>query len=157
MVRPVLIADTVADFYDNNYIIVMIRTWLNWQFHHQFLWARGSEPVCRDNPKTRWQLQSMYQRLHGNFITGKKNASGKQTKSPITGKQTKALKAAYICCPQPTVALRVTRSYSKVAYLKRLKSRIVHLIQSFFLLLQPVQHLNARSDTVKTAIDCVWA
>ena len=24
------------------------------------LWARGSEPICRDSQKTRWRLQSMY-------------------------------------------------------------------------------------------------
>ena len=29
-----------------------------------------AQPICRDDPETRWQLQSMYQRLHGNFITG---------------------------------------------------------------------------------------
>ena len=40
------------------------------------------------------------------------------------------LKQLYIMLPQSTVALRVSRSYSKVAYLKRLKSRIVHLSSS---------------------------
>ena len=24
------------------------------------LWARGSEPICRDGPISRWRLQSMY-------------------------------------------------------------------------------------------------
>ena len=24
------------------------------------LWARGSEPICRDDPISRWRLQSMY-------------------------------------------------------------------------------------------------
>ena len=34
--------------------------------------------------------------------------------------------------PQSTVAQRVSRNYSKVAYLKRSKSRIVHLLSSPF-------------------------
>ena len=51
--------------------------------------------------------------------------------------------------PQSTVALRVSRSYSKVAYLKRSKSRIVHLLSSS----SPTSLAPMRSDTVKTAID----
>ena len=34
--------------------------------------------------------------------------------------------------PQYTVALKVSRNYSKMAYLKQSKSRIVHLFSSFY-------------------------
>ena len=54
--------------------------------------------------------------------------------------------------PQSTVTLRVSRSYSKVTYLKRSKSSLLSFF-FFFFLLYPTLHLNARSGTVKMTID----
>ena len=59
---------------------------------------------------------------------------------------------------QSIVALRVSRNYSKVAYLKQLKSRIVHLLPlSFFLspffFSQPSALTREVTRLIKTVID----
>ena len=66
---------------------------------------------------TRKQVGGSSQRLHGDFITRKKMLVSK---------------SSLIMLLQSTVAIRASRNYFKVAYLKRLKSRNVHLL-SFFL------------------------
>ena len=53
------------------------------------------------------------------FITGKHPAASKSTGSSL------------YTLPQYTVALRLSKSNSKMAYLKRSKSRIVHLLFFF--------------------------
>ena len=95
------------------------------------LWARGSV--------ARWPDFKMAapKRLHGDFkfITGKRHLAA----SKSTGSSLYKL-------PQYTVAPRVSKNNSKVAYLKRSKSRISS--SCFF-----STNLNARSDAVKMAID----
>ena len=63
------------------------------------LWACGSEPICRNDTKTKWRLQSMYWCLHGGFIPGK---------HPVTSKSTG--NSLYMLPPY-TVALRVSRLF----------------------------------------------
>ena len=72
--------------------------------------------------KQRRQLQSMYQRLHSNFITRKHLVASNSTGSSL------------YMLPQYTVALRVSRNYSKVTDLKLVK---IQNCSSFFLSSQP--------------------
>ena len=100
--------------------------------------SRQHSPICREGLKTKWRFQSIYQHLHSDFITRKHPAASKGTKRSLH------------MLPQYTVALKVSKNYSKAA---NLKQSIFGNCSSSFFLLQPAQCCNTRSDTVKTAID----
>ena len=67
-------------------LCLFTQAFLHKQQHHgnfllllYVLWACYRKPISRDYPETRWQLQSMYYRLHGNFITEKHTLTSKIT------------------------------------------------------------------------------
>ena len=80
----------------------------------------------------------MYQRLHGDFL------------SP-GNKFQHHLKQLMYAAPVYS-STKSVQNYSKVAYLKQSKPRLVILLLSSFFFLQPAQCLNARCYTFKTAV-----
>ena len=77
-----------------------------------------AQPICRDDPISRWWLQSIYLHFHGNVITREQMLASKSTSSSLQS------------LPQSAVVIAMCSNYFKVANLKRLKVRIVHLLSS---------------------------
>ena len=85
--------------------------WFKLLFHHQkqssYIMGSRQQALCRDGPKTRWRLQSIYQRLHSDIIAGEQMLASKTTQSSLQS------------LPQSAVAISMRSNYFKVANLKR--------------------------------------
>ena len=86
------------------------------------LWARGSvaHTPSRDGQISKWRLQSMYKRLHGNIIAGEQMLASKNTQSSLKG------------LPRSTVVIATYSNNFKRANLKRPKSEFSTVHLSFF-------------------------
>ena len=75
-----------------------------------YLWARCSEPICRDSPILKWWLQSMY--FHGNIIAREHMLAYKSTQSSL------------LSLPQSAVVIVPCSNYFKVTNLRLRQSKV---------------------------------